>query len=294
MCKNVKLIIITVISVLLLIAFSCNSYATNLDYDVMELKEKIDSINLNDIKNSEDLKNYFSNKPDINEADIVEVYTELTEKFSNQDIANMIEENKEIILEKSKVDEKVLDTATTVLNSLDTETTKQILKEDLNIEEIKQKLDNGYTLNQVIQELEDELPVSKVASISFKLLFASRIVKTVLIVSFVLLIYRIMIRWIVLKKAGKHGWATLIPIYNEVTYLKVAGISPWWILINLIPVVGWVIYGIVEIVSRFTLAYSFKRGMGFGLGLVFLAIIFESVLAFSKNIKYVGLDEVEE
>ena len=274
MCKNVKLIIITVISVLLLIAFSCNSYATNLDYDVMELKEKIDSINLNDIKNSEDLKNYFSNKPDINEADIVEVYTELTEK--------------------SKVDEKVLDTATTVLNSLDTETTKQILKEDLNIEEIKQKLDNGYTLNQVIQELEDELPVSKVASISFKLLFASRIVKTVLIVSFVLLIYRIMIRWIVLKKAGKHGWATLIPIYNEVTYLKVAGINPWWILINLIPVVGWVIYGIVEIVSRFTLAYSFKRGIGFGLGLVFLAIIFESVLAFSKNIKYVGLDEVEE
>ena len=294
MNKNLKLIIITTISVLLLIAFSCNSYASNLEYDMMELKEKIESIDLKDVKNAEDVKNYFANKENINESDIVEAYTELTEKFSNQDIANMIEENKELILEKSTIDEKMLATATKVLSSLDTETTKKILKEDLNIHEIIEKLNNGYTLNQIIQELEDEMPISKVASISFKLLLASKTVRTILIVSFVLLIYTIIIRWIIFKKAGKHGWATIIPIYNEVTYLKIAGISPWWILILLIPILGWIVYGIIEIVSRFTLAYSFKRGIGFGLGLLFLAIIFESVLAFNKNIKYVGLDEVEE
>ncbi len=291
MLKNLKMIIISFISILLLIAFSCNSYATNLDYDIMELKEKIEAIDLKDVKNAEDVKNYFANKEDIKTSEIVELYTELTEKFSNQDIANMIEENKEAILEKSEVDEKVLDTATTVLNSLDTETTKKVLEEDLNIDEIIEKLNNGYTLNQVIQELEDEMPISKVASISFKLLLAYKTVKTILIVLSVLLIYTIIIRWIIFKKAGKHGWATIIPIYNEVTYLKVAGISPWWILILLIPILGLVIYGIIQIISRFTLAYSFKRGIGFGLGLLFLAIIFESVLAFNKNIKYVGLDE---
>ncbi len=294
MSKNLKTIIITFISMLLLIAFSSNSYATNVEYDMMELKEKIDSIDISDIKNSEDLKEYFSDKSDIDESDVVEVYIELTEKFSNQDIANMIKENKELILEKSGVDEQALDTATTVLDSLDTETTKQILKEDLNIDEIKEKLNNGYTLNQVIQELEDELSISKVASISFKLLFASEIVRTSLKVSFVLFMYGLIIRWVMFKKAGKHGWAVLIPIYNEVTYLKVAGINPWWILINLIPIIGWIIYGIIKIVSRFTLAYSFKRGIGFGFGLLFLAIVFESLLAFNKNIKYVGLDEGEE
>lgn len=291
MSKNLKSIIITTISALLLIAFSCNSYATNLDYDMMELKERIDSIDLKDVKNAEDVKNYFANKEDIKTSEVVELYTQLTEKFSNQEIANMIEENKEVILEKSKVDEKVLDTATTVLNSLDTETTKKVLEEDLNVDEIIEKLDNGYTLNQVIQELEDEMPISKVASISFKLLFATKTIKTILIVSSALLVYTIIIRWVIFRKAGKHGWATIIPIYNKVTYLKVAGISPWWILILLIPILGWIIYGIVEVVSRFTLAYSFKRGILFGLGLLFLAIIFESILAFNKNIKYVGLDE---
>ncbi len=290
MIKNIKYakLIITIFSILLIL-FSCNSYATNSnsDYDLMNLKEKMDNIDLSDIKNEEDLKNYFSNKTDIKESDIVEIYTELTENFSNQDIANMIEENKKEIINKSGIDEKDLNTGTSVLRSLDTKETKKILEEDLNIKEIQEKLNNGYTISEVVKEIEEQMPTSQKASMAIRLLLASKIVRTTLTVSIILTLYMIIIRWVIFRKAKRHGWATIIPIYNQITYLKVCGISPWWILIVLIPIIGWIIYGIIQIISRFTLAKSFGKGIGFGLGLLLLAIIFETILAFNRNIKYI-------
>ena len=290
MIKNIKYakLIITIFSILLIL-FSCNSYATNSnsDYDLMNLKEKMDNIDLSDIKNEEDLKNYFSNKTDIKESDIVEIYTELTENFSNQDIANMIEENKKEIINKSGIDEKDLNTGTSVLRSLDTKETKKILEEDLNIKEIQEKLNNGYTISEVVKEIEEQMPTSQKASMAIRLLLASKIVRTTLTVSIILTLYMIIIRWVIFRKAKRHGWATIIPIYNQITYLKVCGISPWLILIFLIPIIGWIIYGIIQIISRFTLAKSFGKGIGFGLGLLLLAIIFETILAFNRNIKYI-------
>lgn len=294
MIKNIKYakLIITIFSILLIL-FSCNSYATNSnsDYDLMNLKEKMDNIDLSDIKNEEDLKNYFSNKTDIKESDIVEIYTELTENFSNQDIANMIEENKKEIINKSGIDEKDLNTGTSVLRSLDTKETKKILEEDLNIKEIQEKLNNGYTISEVVKEIEEQMPTSQKASMAIRLLLASKIVRTTLTVSIILTLYMIIIRWVIFRKAKRHGWATIIPIYNQITYLKVCGISPWWILIVLIPIIGWIIYGIIQIISRFTLAKSFGKGIGFGLGLLLLAIIFETILAFNRNIKYIEDEE---
>ena len=99
--------------------------------------------------------------------------------------------------------------------------------------------------------------------------------------------YKIILRWIIFKKANKHGWASIIPIYRQTTYLKVSKMSPWWILIVFIPFIGSLIYGIIKIISRFKLSKAFKKGAGFGFGLLFLPLIFESILAFNSNIKYV-------
>ncbi len=276
MKKNLIKVVINFIIITLIIGLVSNVHASN-----------IDASNIS----SENLEKYIKGSTDLETTEIIEMYTELTNQYSNQEIANMIEENKEEIINKSGIDEKDLNAGTSVLRSLDTEETKKILEEDLNIEEIQQKLDNGYTISEVVEEMQEQMTTSQKASIAIRLLLASRIVKTTLTVSVILTLYMIIIRWIIFRKAKKHGWATIIPIYNQITYLKVCGISPWWILIVLIPIIGWIIYGIIQIVSRFTLAKSFGKGIGFGLGLLILAIIFESILAFNRNIKYIENEE---
>ncbi len=253
-------------------------------------KVKANDVNVSSMS-AEELESYIQNETDIDTTnlDLTELallYDELTDEYTNEDIANMIQENKEEIMESIGIDEDTLNTATTILSSLDTEEVKQILEEDLNLAEIQEKLESGYTITEIVQEMQEELSTSNKISIGFKLLFASSIVKTILIISGILIIYKIITRWIIFKKAGKHGWAAIIPIYSQVTYLKVSNLSPWWILILIIPIIGWLIYVIIKIISRFTLADSFGRGIIFGFGLLILGFIFESVIAFNRNIKF--------
>lgn len=251
-------------------------------------------VNATDISNmsTSELENYIQNETSIDTTnlDIAELsimYDEITKNYTNQDIANIIEENKDKIIEDTGVDEETLSTATTILRSLDTKETKKILKEDLNIDQMQEKLKNGYTIDEVVKEMEEQLTFQNKISILFKLLLASSIVKTFLIVSGIILVYKIIVRWKIFKKAGRHGWAAIVPVYNEITYLKVSNLSAWWILILIIPVIGWAIYGIIKIISNFTLADAYGKGILFGFGLLIFEIIFESILAFNKNIKYV-------
>ena len=41
--------------------------------------------------------------------------------------------------------------------------------------------------------------------------------------------------WRVFTKAGKPGWAALIPIYNLIVLLQITGKPAWWLLLFLIP-----------------------------------------------------------
>ncbi|MFK5856607.1 MAG: DUF5684 domain-containing protein [Bacteroidota bacterium] len=92
--------------------------------------------------------------------------------------------------------------------------------------------------------------------------------------------------WRIFEKAGKPGWAVLIPIYNTLVMLKIVGKPWWWILLMLflIPPIGTLIFGIWMINL---LSLSFGKGVGFTLGLIFLSFIFYPVLAFS-NAEYQG------
>lgn len=83
--------------------------------------------------------------------------------------------------------------------------------------------------------------------------------------------------WRIFEKAGKPGWAALIPIYNTLIMLEIVGKPWWWILLFLIPGVN-IIFA-VWIVNLLSL--SFGKGTGFTLGLIFLSFIFYPILAFS-------------
>jgi Family of unknown function (DUF5684) len=89
--------------------------------------------------------------------------------------------------------------------------------------------------------------------------------------------------WRIFAKAGRPGWASLVPIYNAVTLLHITGRSGWWILGMCVPLLN--IFVFIRLV--FELAGSFGRGIGFGFGLLLLSPIFVPVLAFGDS-RYVG------
>ena len=82
--------------------------------------------------------------------------------------------------------------------------------------------------------------------------------------------------WKVFAKAGQPGWASLIPIYNTIVMLKIAGKQAWWFVLLLVPVVNIVVLCIV----MNAIAKSFGGGTGYTLGLLFLGWIFFALLGF--------------
>jgi hypothetical protein len=100
------------------------------------------------------------------------------------------------------------------------------------------------------------------------------------IAAFVL--FAIVVQWKIFAKAGKPGWAAIIPIYNMIVHLQIIDKPLWLIALVLIPCVNFIgafVYG--WIVSMET-AKVFGKGTGFGLGLFFLGIIFYPILAFGS------------
>lgn len=89
--------------------------------------------------------------------------------------------------------------------------------------------------------------------------------------------------WATFAKAGKPGWAAIIPIYNIIVMLEIAGKPIWWIILLLIPCVNIVVILMVMI----DLAKAFGKGTGFAVGLWLLGFIFFPLLGFG-DAKYIG------
>lgn len=90
--------------------------------------------------------------------------------------------------------------------------------------------------------------------------------------------------WKLFVKAGKPGWAAIVPIYNYVVMLQIIGRPIWWLLIIFfVPIFGWWL-GIVAIID---FAKSYGKSTGFGIFMVFLPYIALPMLAFGKS-QYTG------
>ena len=99
------------------------------------------------------------------------------------------------------------------------------------------------------------------------------------IISLLIAVFAIICQWKIFTKAGKPGWASLIPIYNMVVLFQVANMNPWLLLLMLIPIANI----IVMILLYVNLAKAFGKGGGFAVGLLFLNIIFMAILAFDSS-----------
>lgn len=95
----------------------------------------------------------------------------------------------------------------------------------------------------------------------------------------ILSIIMIISYWKIFSKKGKPGWAILVPIYNVIVQIQVANLSMIYFLLLLIPFVN--IYAIIKI--NISMAKSFGKSIGYGIGMIFLPIIFIPLLAFSDT-----------
>jgi len=82
-------------------------------------------------------------------------------------------------------------------------------------------------------------------------------------------------QWKVFEKAGKPGWAVLIPIYNLIVMLEIVDRPMWWILLLLCtgPIGG--------LLLSMDLAENFGKSKGWGIGMLFfLGFVGFPMLAF--------------
>ena len=89
--------------------------------------------------------------------------------------------------------------------------------------------------------------------------------------------------WKIFTKAGKPGWAAIVPVYNMIVLLEIVGRPAWWVLFAFAPFVN--IFFLVMVTMD--LAKSFGKSSGFGVLMAFFAPIMYLVLGFSED-RYLG------
>jgi type II secretory pathway pseudopilin PulG len=106
--------------------------------------------------------------------------------------------------------------------------------------------------------------------------------------------------WKIFKKAGKPGWAAIIPFYSTFVMVEVIQRPAWmfWTYLGLsltsyLPMIGYLTgigVFIFSIIWALDLAKVFGQSAGFGVANIFFPLVTYPILAFDKNIKYVGSD----
>ncbi len=128
------------------------------------------------------------------------------------------------------------------------------------------------------------LPMLQEASeVSFKTSADVQLGTVPVLIGLAFIVLMIVSVWKVFVKAGEPGWASIVPIYNAIVYLKIAGKPLWWIILLIIPFVNFIILILVAL----GLAKNFGKGGGFAVGLLLLGFIFLPILAFG-DAKFVG------
>lgn len=110
---------------------------------------------------------------------------------------------------------------------------------------------------------------------------------TMLIIYLVVIILAIAGMWATFQKAGKPGWAAIIPIYNVYVLLQVAGRPGWWLILFLIPFIN----VIVALVVSLDVAKNFGKSAVFGvIGLWLFSIVGYLMLGFG-DATYKGVSQ---
>ena len=84
--------------------------------------------------------------------------------------------------------------------------------------------------------------------------------------------------WRVFVKAGLPGWGALVPFYNLVLVMRLAGKPGWWAIWFFVPLCNFVIYTIVTL----EIAKNFGKGVAYTFCLLLLPPVFYAVLGLGR------------
>lgn len=112
----------------------------------------------------------------------------------------------------------------------------------------------------------------------------------IIVFSLIVCVLSIIAMWRIFTKAGKPGWASIIPVYNMVVLFQIVGMNPWLLLLYIVPFVNYVASIVLIIMLGIKLAKAFGKSSGFAVGLIFLNTIFMLILGLG-NAEYVGIPE---
>ena len=88
----------------------------------------------------------------------------------------------------------------------------------------------------------------------------------------------------IFEKAGIESWKAFIPFYNYFVLYELVWGNGFYALLLLVPIANI----IVSAITAIKLAKAFGKGTGFAVGIFFIPIVFEGILAFG-DAKYEGV-----
>ncbi len=107
------------------------------------------------------------------------------------------------------------------------------------------------------------------------------------ILAITLLLFAFMLVCVIMiyRKGGYAGWEAVVPVYNQICWIRLAGINPWLMLLYFVPFANIVFlcWSYVKVLKCF--------GCGAGMILLFLFVPYVGapILAFSKKYTYLGV-----
>ncbi len=125
-------------------------------------------------------------------------------------------------------------------------------------------------------------------SVGFMDLYDSTAMILFLIIDLAVVLFYLICTWKIFVKAGRPGWAALIPIYNTIVMIQICGRPLWWFFLLMIPFVN-IVFSIILLID-FVKAFG-KPGI-WALGMLFLGFVFVPILAFDSS-EYIGNDTRE-
>lgn len=318
MKRNLKIVLF--VAIILVFLFSISSFAAssklnNFDVNslnlnsidkskINDLKDVLENIDVNSLDSSAIINEIDKSEivsgnlnsidtSDINIDEVIDIYDQLSDVISNEEIADLIKDNSELLTDAG-VSEEALSVSETMLRTFDSDAVIDIVQNDLDLDKLLDMYKNGASLSEFLTSVITETSLQTKISIISKLLFSNLYFRIALVVLIFVIIYSVFITSIIFDKAGKGKFGAIIPIYRDIIHLKVCGLSPWLLLLVFIPILGWLMLLAVAIIGRFELSKRFGHGFLFGLGLLFLPIVFRTIIAFSNNEYIEDLDEYDE
>ena len=272
--KNVRKLV-----VILIVVFCVSCILFSNKVNAVNMQEELNNIINSTSVNIENIDN-------ISSEEILNIYDEIADKYTNEEIADMILDNKEQISSEAGISEGVVEAGAEYVRNTNKEAIRDIIADEKNIDKIKESLKQGESVGDAVTSIVEDTTIVEKIELFIKILLANNIINAIFWLLIILFIYCTITRCIIYKKAGKNWFAGIIPFYRQITMYRICGLSPFLMLLWLIPIFGWIVMFIIGIMKRILLAENFGKGGLFGLGILILPPLFYTMLAVNPNIEY--------